>query len=77
MSLDAMLYVLERTSEPTNWDWYRSTTPQEYTCGERGWTGDVPRMRPDREAPGVGWDVQFERDRAARETARDLVTEAD
>lgn len=42
MSLDAMLYVLERTSEPTNGDWYRSTIPQEYTCGERGWTGDVP-----------------------------------
>ncbi|WP_336343179.1 NAD-dependent epimerase/dehydratase family protein [Halalkalicoccus ordinarius] len=50
----------------------------EYTGGERGWTGDVPRMRLSIEKlSGLGWDPEFESDRAVRETARDLVAEAD
>ena len=48
----------------------------EYTGGERGWTGDVPKMRLSIEKlSGLGWDPEFESDRAVRETARELVDE--
>ena len=45
----------------------------EYTGGERGWTGDVPKMRLSIEKlSGLGWDPEFESDQAVRETAREL-----
>lgn len=48
----------------------------EYTGGERGWTGDVPKMRLSIEKlTGLGWDVEFESDQAVRETARELRAE--
>ena len=48
----------------------------EYTGGERGWTGDVPKMHLSIEKlSGLGWDVEFESDRAVRETARELIAE--
>ncbi|KYH24949.1 GDP-L-fucose synthase [Halalkalicoccus paucihalophilus] len=48
----------------------------EYTGGERGWTGDVPKMRLSIEKlTGLGWDVDLESDRAVRTTARELIDE--
>ncbi|WP_336343349.1 NAD-dependent epimerase/dehydratase family protein [Halalkalicoccus ordinarius] len=45
----------------------------EYTGGERGWTGDVPKMRLSIEKlSGLGWDPEYESDQAVRETAREL-----
>lgn len=39
----------------------------EYTGGERGWTGDVPKMRLSIEKlSGLGWDVGL--DKAVRQT---------
>ncbi|ADJ14011.1 NAD-dependent epimerase/dehydratase family protein [Halalkalicoccus jeotgali] len=50
----------------------------EYTGGERGWTGDVPKMRLSIEKlTGLGWDVSLESDRAVRKTARELADEMD
>ncbi len=48
----------------------------EYTGGERGWTGDVPRMRLSIEKlAGIGWEPQLESDRAVRRAARELADE--
>jgi UDP-glucose 4-epimerase len=48
----------------------------EYTGGERGWTGDVPKMRLSIEKlSALGWDVELESDRAVRETAGALANE--
>jgi UDP-glucose 4-epimerase len=49
---------------------------EEYTGGECGWTADVPKMRLSIEKlVGLGWDVEFESDRAARKTAQELIDE--
>jgi UDP-glucose 4-epimerase len=48
----------------------------EYTGGDRGWTGDVPRMRLDvQKLESVGWTPRFESDAAVERAARDLVPE--
>ncbi|MCL7416597.1 MAG: NAD-dependent epimerase/dehydratase family protein [Halalkalicoccus sp.] len=48
----------------------------EYTGGERGWTGDVPKMRLSIEKlTGLGWDVDLESDRAVRKTADEISSE--
>jgi UDP-glucose 4-epimerase len=48
----------------------------EYTGGERGWTGDVPRMRLDIEKlQALGWQPSLESDAAVRRAARELLDE--
>ncbi|WP_122089211.1 SDR family NAD(P)-dependent oxidoreductase [Halalkalicoccus subterraneus] len=48
----------------------------EYTGGERGWTGDVPKMRLSIEKlTGMGWDGELESDNAVRRTASELIAE--
>lgn len=50
----------------------------EYTGGERGWTGDVPKMRLSIEKlTGLGWDVELESDNAVRATVQELAEEMD
>ncbi|WP_312907625.1 NAD-dependent epimerase/dehydratase family protein [Natronosalvus caseinilyticus] len=50
----------------------------EYTGGDRGWTGDVPKMRLSIEKlVGLGWDPTRESDAAVRQTARELAAELD
>lgn len=48
----------------------------EYTGGERGWTGDVPRMRLaiDR-LESLGWEPDLESDEAVRRSAEELAVE--
>jgi UDP-glucose 4-epimerase len=49
----------------------------EYTGGDRGWTGDVPKMRLAIEKlTGLGWEPTVESDAAVRQCARELI-EAD
>jgi UDP-glucose 4-epimerase len=48
----------------------------EYTGGERGWTGDVPRMRLSLEKlAGLGWEPAQSSDEAVRQAARELAEE--
>jgi len=48
----------------------------EYTGGERGWTGDVPKMRLSIEKLGaLGWEPSVESSRAVRLSTRDLLSE--
>jgi UDP-glucose 4-epimerase len=48
----------------------------EYTGGERGWTGDVPRMRLDVDKlSSLGWTPRLESDAAVERAARELVGE--
>lgn len=48
----------------------------EYTGGERGWTGDVPRMRLSIEKlAGLGWEPAQSSDGAVREATRELAEE--
>jgi len=48
----------------------------EYTGGDRGWVGDVPRMRLSIEKlSGLGWNPCLESDRAVRKTAEELAAE--
>jgi UDP-glucose 4-epimerase len=48
----------------------------EYTGGERGWTGDVPKMRLSIEKLGaLGWEPSVESSRAVRLSTRDLLEE--
>ncbi|MFW6436165.1 MAG: NAD-dependent epimerase/dehydratase family protein [Halococcoides sp.] len=50
----------------------------EYTGGDRGWTGDVPRMRLSIEKlSALGWEPSIESDRAVREGVRKLLAEPD
>jgi UDP-glucose 4-epimerase len=46
----------------------------EYTGGDRGWTGDVPKMRLaiDR-LTALGWEPTVESDAAVRQCARELI----
>jgi len=48
----------------------------EYTGGDRGWVGDVPRMRLSIEKmSGLGWNPRLESDEAVRTTAEELDSE--
>ena len=48
----------------------------EYTGGERGWTGDVPRMRLSIEKlSGLGWRPDYESSAAVQRAARELAAE--
>jgi UDP-glucose 4-epimerase len=48
----------------------------EYTGGDRGWTGDVPRMRLSVEKlAGLGWEPPESSDDAVRRAARQLIDE--
>jgi UDP-glucose 4-epimerase len=47
-----------------------------YTGGDRGWTGDVPKMRLSIERlVDLGWEPSIESDEAVRRSARELVDE--
>jgi UDP-glucose 4-epimerase len=47
-----------------------------YTGGDRGWTGDVPRMRLSIEKlAGLGWEPALESTGAVRRATRELATE--
>ncbi|ELZ37454.1 NAD-dependent epimerase/dehydratase family protein [Halorubrum tebenquichense] len=47
-----------------------------YTGGDRGWTGDVPKMRLSIEnLSALGWDPSIESDEAVRRAARQLIDE--
>ena len=48
----------------------------EHTGGDRGWTGDVPRMRLSVEKlAGLGWEPDQSSDDAVRQSARELLEE--
>lgn len=50
----------------------------EYTGGDRGWTGDVPRMRLSIEKlKSTGWSPTMESDAAVRRAASELAAEID
>ncbi|PSP70579.1 UDP-glucose 4-epimerase, partial [Halobacteriales archaeon QH_9_66_26] len=47
-----------------------------YTGGDRGWTGDVPRMRLSIEKlAALGWSPELSSDAAIRRGARELIAE--
>jgi len=47
-----------------------------YTGGDRGWTGDVPKMRLSIEKlAALGWEPSTESDAAVRRSARQLAEE--
>ena len=47
-----------------------------YTGGDRGWTGDVPKMRLSIEKlSGLGWEPSQSSHEAVRRGTRDLVAE--
>lgn len=47
-----------------------------YTGGDRGWTGDVPKMRLSIEKlSALGWEPSVESDEAVRRAARQLIDE--
>jgi len=49
---------------------------REYTGGERGWTGDVPKMRLSIEKlAALGWEPQLSSDEAVRQSTRELIDE--
>ncbi len=48
----------------------------EYTGGDRGWTGDVPKMRLSVEKlAALGWETELSSDAAVRRAARELIAE--
>src|SRR6056297_204083 len=48
----------------------------EYPGGDRGWTGDVPKMRLSIEKlSALGWEPELSSDRAVRRSARELIAE--
>ncbi|WP_049923604.1 NAD-dependent epimerase/dehydratase family protein [Halopiger djelfimassiliensis] len=48
----------------------------EYTGGDRGWTGDVPKMRLSIEKlKSLGWTPSLESDQAVRSSTRELLDE--
>ena len=48
----------------------------EYTGGDRGWTGDVPKMRLSTEKlTGLGWEPNHESSTAVRQAAEELAQE--
>jgi len=49
---------------------------REYTGGERGWTGDVPKMRLSIEKlAALGWEPRRSSDEAVRQSTRELIDE--
>ena len=49
---------------------------REYTGGERGWTGDVPKMRLSIEKlAALGWEPRRSSDEAVRQATRELIDE--
>ena len=47
-----------------------------YTGGDRGWTGDVPKMRLSiGKLADLGWEPSVESDEAVRRSARELIDE--
>ncbi|MFC7019067.1 MULTISPECIES: NAD-dependent epimerase/dehydratase family protein [Haloarcula] len=49
---------------------------REYTGGDRGWTGDVPRMRLSVEKlSALGWEPRQSSDDAVRQSTRELLEE--
>lgn len=52
------------------------TPTYEFTGGERGWTGDVPRMRLAIEKlQSLGWSPSLSSDEAVRQATRELLDE--
>ncbi len=49
----------------------------EYTGGDRGWTGDVPKMRLSIEKLSTHWEPALSSDDSVREAARSLVARLD
>ncbi|OLZ39956.1 UDP-glucose 4-epimerase [Natrinema saccharevitans] len=48
----------------------------EYTGGDRGWTGDVPKMRLSIEKlSALGWEPRLSSDEAVRRATREIVSE--
>jgi UDP-glucose 4-epimerase len=48
----------------------------EYTGGDRGWTGDVPKMRLSIEKlAALGWEPSLSSDESVRKAARGLTEE--
>lgn len=48
----------------------------EYTGGDRGWTGDVPKMRLSIEKlSALGWEPDYESDKAVRGATREVIEE--
>ncbi len=48
----------------------------EYTGGDRGWTGDVPRMRLSVDKlSALGWEPEQSSDDAVRQSTRELLEE--
>ncbi|WP_226039273.1 NAD-dependent epimerase/dehydratase family protein [Natrinema sp. DC36] len=48
----------------------------EYTGGERGWTGDVPKMRLSIEKlSALGWEPRLSSDEAVRRSTREIIEE--
>jgi hypothetical protein len=48
----------------------------EYTGGDRGWTGDVPKMRLSIEKlSALGWEPALASDAAVRQSTRELLDE--
>ncbi|MBZ6494309.1 NAD-dependent epimerase/dehydratase family protein [Natrinema longum] len=48
----------------------------EYTGGERGWTGDVPKMRLSIEKlSALGWEPRYASDEAVRRSTREIIDE--
>ncbi|QLG49127.1 NAD-dependent epimerase/dehydratase family protein [Natrinema halophilum] len=49
---------------------------REYTGGERGWTGDVPKMRLSIEKlSALGWEPSLSSDEAVRRSTREIIEE--
>jgi UDP-glucose 4-epimerase len=47
-----------------------------YTGGDRGWTGDIPKMRLSIEKlSSLGWEPSMSSHEAVRRSARDLIAE--
>jgi UDP-glucose 4-epimerase len=50
----------------------------EYTGGDRGWTGDVPKMRLSIEKlSALGWEPDLSSDESVRRGVRDIVDHAE
>ena len=50
--------------------------PFEYTGGDRGWTGDVPKMRLSvQKLAALGWEPEYESTPAVRQAAEELAQE--
>ncbi|ELZ08129.1 NAD-dependent epimerase/dehydratase [Natrinema thermotolerans DSM 11552] len=48
----------------------------EYTGGDRGWTGDVPKMRLSIEKlSALGWEPRLSSDEAVRQATREIIEE--